>query len=163
MVKQSFNGEEEYGDLESGKVLFLFPGSFSRGIYFTVCLHCRMAKDARSVGPLKVLEIEKAKNVLIQQSQEQSFPAEVAALRKGRSISSKSNLGSLTPFIDEDGIIRAGGRIDKAEIPFIARHPVILASDNELTRLIVMDCHETPGHAGVDYVRNELRQRLWIL
>ena len=65
MVKQSFNGEEEYRDLESGKVLFLFPGSFSRGIYFTVCLHCRMAKDARSVGPLTVLEIEKAKNVLI--------------------------------------------------------------------------------------------------
>ena len=88
-----------------------------------------MAKDARSVDLLTVLEIEKAKNVLIQQSQEQSFPAEVAALRKGGSISSKSNLGSLTPFIDEDGIIRAGGRLDKAEIPFIARLEVYPGAD----------------------------------
>ena len=59
--------------------------------------------------------------------------------------------------------MRAGGRLEKADIPFTTRHPVILASDYELTRLIMMNCHNKLGHAGVDNVRNELRQQFWIL
>ena len=66
-------------------------------------------------------------------------------------------------FLDEYGIVRAGGRIERANIPFCSRHPIVLSPDHELTRLIVMNCHERLKHEGVDHVRNELRQWYWIL
>ena len=75
----------------------------------------------------------------------------------------QSKLVSLTPFLDEDDIIRVGGRIGKAAIPFVTRHPNVLDSSGDLAKLIVMDTHNKLGHAGVDNVRNELRQQFWIL
>jgi hypothetical protein len=75
----------------------------------------------------------------------------------------QSKLVSLTPFLDEDDIIRVRGRIGKAAIPFVTRHPIVLDSSGDLTKLIVMDTHNKFGHAGVDNVRNELRQQFWIL
>ena len=56
----------------------------------------------------------------------------------------QSKLVSLSPFLDEDEIIRVGGRIGKADISFVARHPIVLDSSSELTKLIVLDTH----HAG---------------
>ncbi|XP_067025671.1 uncharacterized protein [Acropora muricata] len=65
--------------------------------------------------------------------------------------------------LTELGIVRAGGRIDRADIPFYNGHPILLSPDHEFTRLIIMDCHERLKHEGVDYIRNELRQQYLIL
>ena len=78
-------------------------------------------------------------------------------------VSSKSKLISLSPFLDEHGIVCVGGRIERADIPFCSRHPIVLSPDQEFTRLIIMNCHERLKHEGVDHVRNELRQQYWIL
>ena len=108
-------------------------------------------------------EMEQARKFWICVAQAESFPQEVAVLKLKQHVSSKSKLVSLSPFLDEHGIIRAGGRIERADIPFCSRHPVVLAPDHELTRLIIMNCHEKLKHEGVDHVRNELRQQYWIL
>ena len=93
----------------------------------------------------------------------ESFPQEVAALKSKQHVSSKSRLVSLSPFLHEQGIVRAGGRIERADIPFCSRHPILLSPDHEFTSLIIMNCHERLKHEGVDHVRNELRQQYWIL
>ncbi|XP_044163003.1 uncharacterized protein LOC122947631 [Acropora millepora] len=74
---------------------------------------------------------------------------------------SPAKYSSLTKFLR--GIVRAGGRIERADIPFCSRHPILLSPDHEFTRLIIMDCHERLKHEGVEHVRNELRQQYWIL
>ena len=85
------------------------------------------------------------------------------ALRNNPQVREKSKLVALSPFLDEDGFIRIGGRIKKADVPFSARHPIVLAPDHEFTRLIVMDSHEKFWHESIDHVRNLLRQEYWIL
>ena len=92
-----------------------------------------------------------------------SFPQEIAILKRNQQVSPKSRLASLSPFLDGDEIVRVGGRIERADIPFSSRHPIVLSPDNELSRLIVMDCHEKLRHEGVEHVRNELRRQYWIL
>ena len=92
-----------------------------------------------------------------------SFPQEIATLKRNQQVSPKSRLASLSPFLDGDEIVRVGGRIERADIPFSSRHPIVLSPDNELSRLIVMDCHEKLRHEGVEHVRNELRRQYWIL
>ena len=93
----------------------------------------------------------------------ESFPQQVAALKSKQHVSSKSRLVSLSPFLDEQGIVRAGGRIERADIPFCSRHPILLSPDHEFTSIIIMNCHERLKNEGVDHVRNELRQQYWIL
>ena len=124
--------------------------------------NCRHLKWERRIGTLLVEEIEQAQKFWIHTTQEESFPQEVAALKSKQHVSSKSKLVLLSLFLDEYGIVCAGGRIERANIPFCSRHPIVLSPDHEFTRLIIMD-HERLKHEGVDHVRNELRQWYWIL
>ena len=117
----------------------------------------------RKFGSPSVDELERAKKILIRQEQIKAFPSEFKDLTRGRPVYKQSKLVSLTPFLDEDDIIRVGGRIGKAPIPFVTRHPIVLDSSSDLTKLIIIDTHNKLGHAGVDNVRNELRQQFWIL
>jgi len=74
--------------------------------------------------------------------QAESFPQEVTVLKSKQHVSSKCKLVSLSPFLDAYRIIRAGGQIERADIPFCSRHPLVLAHYHELTHLIIMNCHE---------------------
>ncbi len=125
--------------------------------------NCKHPKSERRIGSLLVeLEMEQARRFWICVAQAESISQEVAALKSKQHVSNKSKFVSLSPFLDGHGIIRAGGRIEGADIP-ICSHPVVLSPDHELTRLIIMNCHEKLKHEGVDHVRNELRQQYWIL
>ena len=104
-------------------------------------------------------ELERAQKFWIGAAQVKSFPQEIANLKRNQQVSPKSTLASLSPFLDGDEIVRVGGRIERADIPFSSRHPIVLSPDNELSRLIVMDCHEKLRHEGVEHVRNELRRQ----
>ena len=108
-------------------------------------------------------ELERAQKLWTGAAQVKSFPKEIATLKRNQQVSPKSRLASLSPFLDGDEIVRVGGRIERADIPFSSRHPIVLSPDNELSRLIVMDCHEKLRHEGVEHVRNELRRQYWIL
>ena len=82
-------------------------------------------KSERRIGTLLVQEIEQAQMFWICNAQAESFPQEVTALVSKQLVSSKSKLVSLSPFLDEHGIIHAGGQIQRAEIPFCTRHPIM--------------------------------------
>ncbi|CAB3994162.1 Hypothetical predicted protein [Paramuricea clavata] len=142
--------------------------SYSRALTVMVYVqrllrNCKVPVSERTFGSPLVEELEKAKKTLIRQEQIKTFTSEFRELKRGRPVHKQSKLVSLTPFLDEDDIIRVGGRIGKAAIPFVTRHPIVLDSSGDLTKLIVMDTHNKLGHAGVDNVRNELRQQFWIL
>ncbi len=142
--------------------------SYSRALtvmaYVQRFLHnCKVPVSERKFGSPSVEELERAKKILIRQEQIKAFPSEFKDLKRGRPVHKQSKLVSLTPFLDEDDIIRVGGRIRKAPIPFVTRHPIVLDSSSGLTKLIIIDTHNKLGHAGVDNVRNELRQQFWIL
>ena len=112
---------------------------------------------ARS-GPLSTEELEDAKKLVVREVQHRAFPREVAAMKRGAPISATSRLLPLSPVLDEDGLLRVGGRLANAPLHEAARHPVILPHDNRVTHLIVMGIHQKLLHAGVEQSLNELRQ-----
>ena len=61
---------------------------------------------------------------------------------------SASRLAKLNPVVDK-GIVRVGGRLDNAPLGSELKHPVILPSDHQVTRLIVRYLHESNGHSGL--------------
>ena len=51
-------------------------------------------------------------------------------------------------FQDEDNIWRCQGRLSNADISFHAKYPIFLEKKNQISRLIVLDCHERIKHGG---------------
>ena len=115
------------------------------------------------LGCFSAIELETDMQTLLQEAQRQCFHKEIQALTKGQRISNKSNLLRLTPFLDEDGIIKVGGRLGLAHLPSTTKHPTILDADHHLTDLIVAYIHRGAGHPGVERTLSEVRSSYWIL
>ena len=113
-------------------------------------------------GPLSTDELCFAEAHILRECQQAGFPEETDAVSHGRPVPTKSALRELTPLLDEDGILRVGGRLTKSDLPTAAKHPIILPRHHDVTRLIIMFYHRQAIHAGVEHTMNELRQRFWL-
>ncbi|CAL8128513.1 unnamed protein product [Orchesella dallaii] len=111
---------------------------------------------------LTVSDIKWAEIQLWKRAQAESFPEELSDLMAGKSIRRESRLAHLSPFLDEDALIRMKSRIIRS--PEIrVKEPVILDSKNPFTRLLIEHYHAAAFHQGQEYVVNELRQIYCIL
>ena len=73
-----------------------------------------------------------------------------------------SSLRKLCPFVAH-GVLRVGGRIHKAYIPYEMKHPVILPPHHHVTKLIILSYHLRNGHSGVLHTLSDTRERFWII
>lgn len=66
-------------------------------------------------------------------------------------------LAKLSPFLDENGVLRMGSRIDPnaAYYAFDFRNPVIVPKNGHVTELLVLRIHQRYGHANRETVVNE--------
>ena len=107
-------------------------------------------------------ECRRASEFWLKRIQEEIFPLERDALLNNQRISSRSALSTLNPFIGDDQLIRVGGRLSHASIPFPTKHPVILAS-HPLIQSIIRHAHLRSLHAGTQLTLATLRREFWIL
>ena len=75
----------------------------------------------------------------------------------------RSKLLSLTPFVDEFGLLRVGGRLCKVPVPEETCHPVILDRKHNVWHLVILYYHLQSRCAGDAQVLNNLKQRYWVL
>ena len=73
-----------------------------------------------------------------------------------------SSLRKLCPFVAH-GVLRVGGRIHKAYIPYEMKHPVILPPHHHVTKLVILSYHLRNGHSGVLHTLSDTRERFWII
>jgi hypothetical protein len=116
----------------------------------------RLFRPGENKDELTLEELEKAKQVLLRDVQRQSFPEEVESLQKGESVSRKSKIYKLSPFLGDDGLLRVRGRLDHADLSYDAKHPVILPAGH-LSLLIVRYLHRVLKHGGVGVMLASLR------
>ena len=69
----------------------------------------------------------------------------------------EEKIEQFSPFIDKDGLVRVGGRIDKAKFSYGVKHPVILPKKTHVSLLIVRHYHELSYHQGRGITMNEIR------
>lgn len=118
-------------------------------------------KDQRTKGTLKVSEIKVAHDYWIKVAQIEGYPSEIESIRTRGIVPARSHLIKLRPIIDDD-ILRVGGRIDRAQISYDARHQILLPTDHHITKLIIYDAHVKTAHGGTASTMAYLRQRYWI-
>ena len=115
-------------------------------------------------------EIVQAEKVIIKWIQENTFSAEIEALSKSppESVPKKSKLFKLSPFVDSEGILRVGGRMDRSSLSYDIKHPIILpnakSTDGHMIDLLIKHHHEKMKHQGRGFTINALRGNgFWIL
>ena len=100
---------------------------------------------------------------LLKQAQRQHYMPELSVLQEKKPIPRKSCLLPLTPFIDEQGLLRVGGRVGNSKLVYDAKHPIIMHPENEVSKLIMLKAHLEHKHAGVNYVLAQIKQQYWII
>ncbi|XP_068748959.1 uncharacterized protein [Montipora capricornis] len=95
-------------------------------------------------------------------SPEELKDAETFWLKESRDRLSKGEFRNLSPYVDQEGVWRVGGRADKALVSYETRHPVLLPGDHQISRLIVQHAHQF-GHPGVATTVAKTRTKYWIV
>ncbi|XP_033305879.1 uncharacterized protein LOC117208697 [Bombus bifarius] len=122
------------------------------------CLRWRH-KQHRSAH-LTTDELTAAHNRLIKIVQSSHFAPEIRILQKNRSEDVGGKLQPLNPFLDEDGLLRVGGRLTNSAIPFSQKHPIILPK-SPVTELIIEQEHRNNHHTGTQATLYAVRLRYW--
>ena len=124
--------------------------------------HNARSKD-RKRGKLSATEMEIAERYWIKVAQNRCFPKEVKQLTSGQNVEGQSRISNLNPFIDEHGLLRVGGRLQKANMTFAQRHPCILSDNHTFTELQIKRAHTDVMHCGLQDTLTQVRQQFWIL
>jgi hypothetical protein len=122
--------------------------------------NCRNPLSKRQ-GPLGWDELSEAEEKLVKQHQNEEFFAEMSALKSNTSISNKSKILNLSPYLDNKGIIRVGGRLENSQLSYASKHPILLSSKGKLTEIIIRYYHEKYFHLGPQHLLFQVRQKYW--
>ncbi|XP_062704180.1 uncharacterized protein LOC134286566 [Aedes albopictus] len=117
-------------------------GKLQRHMAYLIRFALFVASKQKTVikGPLQAGELTRALKVIVRLVQAEAFPNKIAALRRGEN--EKHRLKTLHPFLDaDDYILRVGGRIKHALIPFDSRHQMLLPAKHPVTENLIRHLH----------------------
>lgn len=125
-------------------------------------LNCKN-KQNKVIDHLTSNEYQNSLNVILRHGQSEMFRDEYFIMTLGKKLPPKNRLLSLSPFIDSDGLMRVGGRLDNSPYSYSQKHPVLLCSKHHLTKLIFLKQHSKLLHAGPQLLLADIRQTYWPL
>uniref|UniRef100_A0A5S6QMP9 Integrase catalytic domain-containing protein n=1 Tax=Trichuris muris TaxID=70415 RepID=A0A5S6QMP9_TRIMR len=123
----------------------------------------RTVSIRRRYGTLSVDELREAEEVWLKKVQQVAFQSEIDSLKKTNHVQFSSCTHQLAPFLDEQGLLRVGGRLQQSNLCMDSRHQIILPHESPFVHLLIRSCHERQLHAGTETTLSVLRQRFWIL
>ena len=123
---------------------------------------CFHKENSKTIQPLSVKELHEAEIQIVKFLQWKYFLDELQSLSTGKTVKGSSQLVSLDPFLDNNGIIRVGGRLNYAPIKFSRKHQILILHNFNVAALLIDYFHTTLGHVGRLYVLLMLREKYWI-
>lgn len=122
----------------------------------------RFKRNNTFKGPLSATELDLANQRIIKTVQESAFPNEIKELQGDQVLSKNHKFKALDPFIDERGLLRVGGRLKNAFIPYSQKHPLLIPKGHHVTTLLIRNEHLTNYHAGAQTTLYALRRNYWL-
>lgn len=132
------------------------------GTYILRFIHnVKHIKEECKVGIISTEEIREAKSRIIKLVQAEAFIDNIKTLKFNNKVRKASKLIALLPYLDDEDILRIGGRLKHAILPEETKHPIILPSHHHFTKLIILHHHEKLFHVGVQTTLNCIREEFW--
>jgi len=115
-------------------------------------------------NPIKMHEaIKQAQTFWIKSTQSTYFSQEIKTILDNKTLTSSHPLSKLTAFIDAQGILRVGGRLENTVLSYENKHQAILPKSARLTTLLIDHAHKITLHGGTQLTLGHLRQQFWII
>ncbi|KAM9296528.1 uncharacterized protein PAF06_017428 [Gastrophryne carolinensis] len=95
---------------------------------------------------LSANNIAEGEMIIMRIVQREVFGSEIKCILDKRDIPKNSPIANLNPFIDNDGMLRVGGRLNKAELGGQERNPLIIPARHHITTLLIRHYHEGVKH-----------------
>ncbi|KAG1669999.1 hypothetical protein GQR58_017185 [Nymphon striatum] len=108
---------------------------------------------------LSVCDIKHAEKAILKHVQQECFQEELKQLNLKGVVSKRSSIRSLCPFLDDDGLIKVGGRIMHSSEEL--KHVLIISHKHPVARLIITDVHKV-AHLGSQWVLSIVRRKYWV-
>ena len=136
-------------------------------------LSCRIATFLRlkdylktkkiTTGRITIEEIRSAEDALWKYHQTSHFAETLQMLRKPSNVPVKNPLKKLNPFIGTDGLMRVGGRLTNAHLPYASKHPIILHGSSQLVKILLQKIHRESGHLGRETVLAVIKETFHVI
>ncbi|KAK9729045.1 Phosphotyrosine interaction domain (PTB/PID) [Popillia japonica] len=123
--------------------------------------NAKKGKEEKITGDLTPNELKMSLNKLVKLCQSSAFATERNCLLQSRPLPKTSNLLSLNPLIDYEGLLRVGGRIRNSLEHYGRKHPILLPSEHKFTQRIIEYEHIRHLHAGPQLVLAAVRNKFW--
>ncbi|KAK3093009.1 hypothetical protein FSP39_009964 [Pinctada imbricata] len=168
--------QEVRKNVVSLKTAFLLPkfwcGRFERiskwtGLVRGIMVIKRMLarRASKEVNELDLKE--NVQNFIIKQVQLERYPDDIHAISNGKGPPRNSTLLSLNPVMDQNGILRVGGRVSQSNMILdgnVATKPIIIPKDHHIGLLLVRHFHDQVHHQGRHITEGAIRSAgYWIV
>ncbi|XP_062700173.1 uncharacterized protein LOC134284839 [Aedes albopictus] len=100
---------------------------------------------------------------LARAAQYAAYKPKLELWQKGNELPPKHKLSALHPFLDSQGTMRVGGRLQNSAYPYDVKHPVILPANHKVTELLLRDIHLRNLHAGPSLLAATVNQQYWVV
>ena len=133
--------------------------------------NCRARKRnlGRENGPVTTQELHRAEIYWFSVMQHSHFCKEIEyvklneQVKNGKLPTTSSNISNLNPILDNNGLVRVGGRQQNADFTYNSRHPIILHSKHPLTKILIRSEHLRLLHGGPLLVSASLSRNFHIV
>lgn len=115
----------------------------------------------RVTGPITACELEPAELAIVKVIQHEALGDEFRALKNAKQVHRSSRFVKLSPYLD-NGLLRVGGRLRNANLPFDSQHQILLPRTHFVSKLIINYVHLNCMHGGLKLTKNTLRKKYWI-
>ena len=120
-------------------------------------------RERRDYGPITVPELTEATKRWVRAVQAKRLTSVIRTL-EGDGHYRDAKLKQLQPYIDEtDGLLRVGGRLHMANLPYESKHPAILPAKEPIVRKYLMAVHKAYTHAGPATLLSIVRSKFWLM
>ena len=125
-------------------------------------LQCVRSKKVSESAHLIAEELKTTETLLYKVSQRHTYASVLSVLQKVGYLPAKHQYASLALFLDDQGLLRVGGRLQKANLPQETKHPVLLSTRSHTVRLLVQHNHILALHEGTSTVMARLSLKYQI-
>ena len=99
----------------------------------------------------------------VQNTQSEVFKNDMSLLQQSQILPVESKIIKFDPFLDHLGIVRVGGRLKRAHIPFTEQHPILLPGEHPFAYRLVEFIHQEVHHQRFKITLGALTQRGYVI
>ncbi|XP_033745498.1 uncharacterized protein LOC117331014 [Pecten maximus] len=110
--------------------------------------------------------MQEVSNYIISQIQNDHYSKEIECISRGKQLPKNSPILELSPFVDDNGVLRVGGRMNKLKesSSSVPQHPIIIPSKCHVGMLLVRHYHSEVLHQGRHFTEGAIRAAgFWLV